>query len=87
MLLQKRRQQFWHCTTTQADTSGTAKALVASFQRLGPAFEVDQIVKVRDVESQRKMGVPGAPSAALQLCLPVRRISVSAGASGGQTRI
>ena len=44
----------------QADTSGTAKALVASFQKLGPKFEVDEIVKVRDAEQQLKMGVPGA---------------------------
>ena len=43
----------------QADTSGTAKALVASFQKLGPKFEVDEIVKVRDAEQQLKMGVPG----------------------------
>lgn len=47
-------------TVAQADTSGTAKALVASFQKLGPKFEVDEIVKVRDAEHQREMGVPGA---------------------------
>ena len=44
----------------QADTSGTAKALVASFQQLGLKFEVDEIEKVRTPEAQLKMGVPGA---------------------------
>jgi hypothetical protein len=42
------------------DTSGTAKALVASFQALGPRFELEQIAKVRDAPQQRAMGVPGA---------------------------
>ena len=42
----------------KADTSGTAKALVASFQRLGVAFEVPDIVKVRSRDGQLAMGVP-----------------------------
>ncbi len=41
------------------DTSGTAKALVASFQQLGIDFSVDQIDKVRDPATQQsEMGVP-----------------------------
>ena len=41
------------------DTSGTAKALVASFQQLGIDFKVDEITKIRDPEVQRaKLGVP-----------------------------
>jgi hypothetical protein len=47
-------------SAAQADTSGTAKALVASFQQLGLKFGVDEIVKVRTPEQQLKMGVPGA---------------------------
>ena len=47
-------------SAAQADTSGTAKALVASFQQLGLKFEVDEIEKVRTPEAQLKMGVPGA---------------------------
>ena len=42
------------------DTSGTAKALVASFQKLGLPFNVEDIEKVRDSAGQRGMGVPGA---------------------------
>ena len=45
---------------TQADTSGTAKALVSSFQGLGLEFNVEDIVKVRDEAGQRAMGVPEA---------------------------
>jgi hypothetical protein len=48
------------CTCHQVDTSGTAKALVASFQKLGPRFELEDILKVRDAPHQREMGVPGA---------------------------
>ena len=44
----------------QVDTSGTAKALVASFQKLGLPFNVEDIEKVRDSAGQRGMGVPGA---------------------------
>lgn len=41
------------------DTSGTAKALVASFQQLGVPFEIDQIDKVREPERQcNEVGVP-----------------------------
>ncbi len=41
------------------DTSGTAKALVASFQQLGIDFSVDQIDKVRDPAVQvSEMNVP-----------------------------
>jgi 4-hydroxy-tetrahydrodipicolinate reductase len=47
-------------TRAQVDTSGTAKALVASFRQLGPAFELQDIMKVRDAPQQRAMGVPGA---------------------------
>jgi 4-hydroxy-tetrahydrodipicolinate reductase len=46
--------------STKADTSGTAKAVVASFQQLGVDFDVDDIVKVRTPpESMEKMKVPG----------------------------
>jgi 4-hydroxy-tetrahydrodipicolinate reductase len=45
--------------STKADTSGTAKAVVSSFQDLGLDFDVDQIDKVRISEdSINKMGVP-----------------------------
>eukprot|EP00252_Welwitschia_mirabilis_P017559 TRINITY_DN38897_c0_g1_i1.p1 TRINITY_DN38897_c0_g1~~TRINITY_DN38897_c0_g1_i1.p1 ORF type:complete len:335 (+),score=59.06 TRINITY_DN38897_c0_g1_i1:128-1132(+) len=41
------------------DTSGTAKAIVSSFQKLGIDFSFDQIEKVRDPQDQiQKMGVP-----------------------------
>lgn len=41
------------------DTSGTAKALVASVNALGVPFPVEQIEKVRDPERQRaEVGVP-----------------------------
>lgn len=44
---------------TKADTSGTAKSVVASFQKLGLPFEVDQIERVRDgTRAVREMGVP-----------------------------
>eukprot|EP00440_Ansanella_granifera_P052738 gb/GFBE01057184.1/.p2 GENE.gb/GFBE01057184.1/~~gb/GFBE01057184.1/.p2 ORF type:complete len:286 (-),score=89.02 gb/GFBE01057184.1/:61-918(-) len=44
---------------TKADTSGTAKAMVASFQQLGvDEFGHDQITLLRDDESQRAFGVP-----------------------------
>lgn len=44
---------------TKADTSGTAKALVASFQQLtGSDFEEEQIQKLRDEPSQVAFGVP-----------------------------
>ena len=37
----------------KADTSGTARAMVAYFNRLGVPFSEDQIVKIRDPEIQR----------------------------------
>jgi len=43
---------------TKADTSGTAKAMVGSFQQLGLDFDVENIKKLRDDESQRNFGVP-----------------------------
>lgn len=44
---------------TKADTSGTAKAMVASFQQLGvEPFGHDQIHMLRDDASQRAFGVP-----------------------------
>jgi hypothetical protein len=72
------------------DTSGTAKALVASFQKLGPQFELEDIVKVRDAPQQRAMGVPGACACACAcgcfaaaLLLP-RRLICDAAARGLQ---
>jgi len=45
--------------SSKIDTSGTAKAIVSSFQRLGVSFNLDQIEKVRDPTEQiQKMGVP-----------------------------
>lgn len=45
--------------SSKADTSGTAKAVVGSFNQLGvEPFSVDSIQKVRDPEEQKKMGVP-----------------------------
>ncbi len=42
----------------KADTSGTAKALVANFNALGVSFTVDQIKMIRDPLEQTAMGVP-----------------------------
>jgi 4-hydroxy-tetrahydrodipicolinate reductase len=42
----------------KADTSGTAKALVANFNSLGVPFNVDQIKMIRDPEQQLVMGIP-----------------------------
>jgi len=42
----------------KADTSGTAKAMVDHFKRLGIPFTVTQIKKERDKEKQLKLGVP-----------------------------
>ncbi|MDD2388960.1 MAG: dihydrodipicolinate reductase C-terminal domain-containing protein, partial [Desulfobacterales bacterium] len=43
----------------KADTSGTAKAVVASFQKLGIDFSENQIIKERDPEIQKSVwGVP-----------------------------
>jgi 4-hydroxy-tetrahydrodipicolinate reductase len=45
----------------KADTSGTAKAMVGYFNRMGIDFSTDQIEKERDPERQRNMwGVPPA---------------------------
>eukprot|EP00927_Polykrikos_kofoidii_P074998 TRINITY_DN71051_c0_g1_i1.p1 TRINITY_DN71051_c0_g1~~TRINITY_DN71051_c0_g1_i1.p1 ORF type:complete len:301 (-),score=70.24 TRINITY_DN71051_c0_g1_i1:149-1051(-) len=43
---------------TKADTSGTAKAMVASFEKLGLDFKVDQIAKIREEDKQMAFGVP-----------------------------
>lgn len=44
---------------TKADTSGTAKAIVASFNKMGFDFSVNDIEKVRDEKSQvSRMHVP-----------------------------
>lgn len=44
---------------SKLDTSGTAKAVISSFQKLGVSFDMDQIQKIRDPEQQVQMvGVP-----------------------------
>ncbi len=43
---------------SKADTSGTAKAMVGYFNRLGADFSVADIQKVRDPEAQQALGVP-----------------------------
>ena len=43
---------------SKADTSGTAKALVACFQKLGTDFEISQIEKIRDPQiQQERLGI------------------------------
>jgi len=44
--------------STKADTSGTAKAMVGSFNGLGVPFGVDQINKIRVPAKQKEFGVP-----------------------------
>ena len=45
----------------KADTSGTAKAMVSYFNKLGISFSADDIVKVRDPEVQKeRWGIPEA---------------------------
>ncbi|KAH8959591.1 hypothetical protein BDL97_06G084600 [Sphagnum fallax] len=45
--------------SSKVDTSGTAKAVISSFQKLGLPFNLDQIEMVRDPEEQvTRMGVP-----------------------------
>jgi len=45
----------------KADTSGTAKAMVGYFNRLGVPFTEDEIVKIRDPEIQKaQLGIPEA---------------------------
>ncbi|KAL9258660.1 4-hydroxy-tetrahydrodipicolinate reductase 2, chloroplastic-like protein [Drosera capensis] len=47
--------------SSKVDTSGTAKAVVSSFQKLGVDFDDAQIQKIRDPKSQVEMvGVPEA---------------------------
>jgi len=44
----------------KADTSGTAKAMVSSFNKLGIPFSESEIIKERDPDSQKKTwGIPG----------------------------
>ncbi|CAM6039818.1 unnamed protein product [Sphagnum compactum] len=48
--------------SSEVDTSGTAKAVISSFQKLGLPFNLDQIEMVRDPEEQvTRMGVPSEP--------------------------
>lgn len=42
----------------KADTSGTAKAMVTYFNRLGIDFKTDDIIMEREPENQKKMGIP-----------------------------
>ncbi len=45
--------------STKADTSGTAKAMVGYFNRMGIAFTNEEIKKIRDHETQiNKLGIP-----------------------------
>ncbi|KAL3507155.1 hypothetical protein ACH5RR_032537 [Cinchona calisaya] len=44
---------------SKLDTSGTAKAVISCFQKLGVSFELDQIQQIRDPKLQMEMvGVP-----------------------------
>ena len=43
---------------SKRDTSGTARAMVGYFNRLGIPFRVDQIEMIRDPDLQRGIGVP-----------------------------
>nr|GMC56031.1 4-hydroxy-tetrahydrodipicolinate reductase 1, chloroplastic-like [Ipomoea batatas] len=44
---------------SKLDISGTAKAVISCFQRLGISFDLDQVEQIRDPEQQVKMvGVP-----------------------------
>ncbi len=42
----------------KADTSGTAKEMVKYFQKLGIDFDVKDIAKIRDIEDQKRLGIP-----------------------------
>lgn len=42
----------------KADTSGTAKAVVEYFNKIGLPYDANEIVKIRDVEDQLALGVP-----------------------------
>ncbi|KAK8554146.1 hypothetical protein V6N12_031119 [Hibiscus sabdariffa] len=45
--------------TSKLDTSGTAKAIISCFQKLGVSFDMDQIQMIRDPKQQVEMvGVP-----------------------------
>jgi 4-hydroxy-tetrahydrodipicolinate reductase len=44
----------------KADTSGTAKAVVASLAKMGPEFGVEQIRMIREPSEQLAFGVPDA---------------------------
>lgn len=45
--------------TSKVDTSGTAKAVISCFQKLGVSFELNQIQRIRDPRQQVDMvGVP-----------------------------
>lgn len=44
----------------KADTSGTARAMAEYFKKLGVDFNESEIIKVRDPEQQRSMGIPEA---------------------------
>lgn len=66
----------------KADTSGTAKAMVAHFAALGCDFSVERIAKVRDPQAQRAMGVPEAHLAGhayhtYRLASPERSVDVA----------
>jgi len=43
---------------SKKDTSGTAKAMISSFNGLGVPFKVDDVTKIRDVEQAKAFGVP-----------------------------
>lgn len=42
----------------KSDTSGTAKAIVSSFNQLGVDFAVEDIVRIREPKHQTEIGVP-----------------------------
>ncbi|KAF4355425.1 hypothetical protein F8388_015179 [Cannabis sativa] len=45
--------------SSKVDTSGTAKAVISCFQKLGVSFDMDQVQLIRDPKLQREMvGVP-----------------------------
>lgn len=43
---------------SKADTSGTAKAMVHYFNQLGVSFSQSDIIRVRDPDEQKAMGIP-----------------------------
>ena len=45
---------------SKVDTSGTAKAMVQYFNQLGVSFSESDIIRVRDPEEQKVMGIPEA---------------------------